>query len=287
MSTSWYSIKILKSVSLIFEGSFCVNNSTNKIFGFYEIINGLIDYNSSILAPTNHQIYAGADNIFNRNTKKISYYGTNIKSVTIDKYITSPIKFYYNLWNNGKTDIINNTAVTFVIQQILVPISNICFPAGIPIACNQGNIPIEKINPDIHTIRNKKIVGITKTITQDKYLVCFEKNALGTDIPSQKTIISKNHKIFYQGNMVEAKQFVGINGKVYKTKYRKEVLYNVLMEEHDKMIVNNLICETLNPKNCIAELYMVTKNLSPDKQNELIKAYNEYVVKNKIYISKT
>jgi hypothetical protein len=167
-----------------------------------------------------------------------------------------------------------------------IPISNICFPAGTPIACNQGSIPIEKINPDIHTIRNKKIVRITKTITQDKYLVCFEKDALGTNFPSQKTIISKNHSIFYAGNMRQAKQFVGINGKVYKIKYRKEILYNVLMEEHDKMVVNNLICETLHPENDIAKLYRHLQKLNPEEQNDLINNYNEYVIKNTIFTSK-
>ena len=31
------------------------------------------------------------------------------------------------------------------------------------------------------------------------------------------------------------------------------MLYNVLMEEHDKMVVNNLICETLHPENGMDE----------------------------------
>lgn len=163
------------------------------------------------------------------------------------------------------------------------PISNICFPAGIPITCNQGNIPIEKINPDIHTIRNKKIVGITKTITQDEYLVCIEKDALGTNVPSQKTIISKNHNLLYKGNMRQAKEFVGLNDKVYKINYRKEVLYNVLMEEPDKMVVNNLICETLDPINGIAKLYRVLQKLNPKEQNYLINKYNEIVIENKTF----
>ena len=158
-----------------------------------------------------------------------------------------------------------------------VPISNICFPASTPITCNQGNIPIEKINPDIHTIRNKKIVGITKTITQDKYLVCFEKGALGINLPSQKTIISKNHKIFYKGNMIKAKKLVGINDKVYKKKCIKEIVYNVLMEKHYQIAVNNLICETLHPENGIAKLYRKLQKLNPEEQNDLINNYNEYV----------
>lgn len=167
-----------------------------------------------------------------------------------------------------------------------IPISNICFPSGMPITCNQGNIPIEKINPDIHTIRNKKIIKITKTITQDKYLVCFEKDALGTNFPSQKTIMSKNHRFFYKGIMKEANSFVEFNDKIYKIKYRKEILYNVLMEKHDKMVVNNLICETLHPENGIAKLYRdFLQKLNPDEQTDLINNYNEYVIKNKTFTS--
>jgi hypothetical protein len=166
-------------------------------------------------------------------------------------------------------------------------ISNICFPAGTPVVTNQGKISIEKLQPYVHTIRNKTIVGITQTITEDKNLVCFEKDALGPNIPSEKTIISKNHGIFYKGKMIKAKNFVGEFENVYKVKYSGEVLYNVLMEEHDKMMVNNLICETLNPENSMAKIYKVLQKLSPKGQEELIRGCNEHIVKNNIYTSKS
>ena len=94
--------------------------------------------------------------------------------------------------------------------------------------------------------------------------------------------MSKNHCIFYKGEMVPAKYFVGTIDKIYKIEYRKKVLYNVLMEEYDKMVVNNLICETLHPKNGMAILYRNLQKLNPQEQDELIKKYNEYVIKNKI-----
>jgi hypothetical protein len=166
-------------------------------------------------------------------------------------------------------------------------ISNICFPAGTPVVTNQGKISIEKLQPYVHTIRNKTIVGITQTITEDKNLVCFEKDALGPNIPSEKTIISKNHGIFYKGKMIKAKNFVGEFENVYKVKYSGEVLYNVLMEEHDKMMVNNLICETLHPENSVAQIYKVLQKLSPKGQEELIKGCNEHIIKNKIFASKS
>ena len=154
---------------------------------------------------------------------------------------------------------------------------------GTPIRTDQGYIHIEKINPDIHTIRNKPIVGITQSVyASDKYLICFEKDSLGNNIPSERTVMSMNHKVFYKGNMKKAKEFVGKVENVKQIDYKGEILYNVLMEEHDKMMVNNLICETLDPISDIAKIYKNCKKLSQTKKNELIKWYNnEYKKKNK------
>jgi hypothetical protein len=176
------------------------------------------------------------------------------------------------------------------VYKLLQPdlISNICFIAGTPITTDQGNIPIEKMEPSIHTIRNKKIVAITKTVTQDKYLVCFEKDALGKNIPSQKTIISKNHKLFYNGKMRKAKEFLknfdNVANVVTKVKYTGSALYNVLLEDYDKMMVNNLICETLHPDNGVAQVYRVLQKLdTEEEQQSLIQKINSHVLKNDIF----
>lgn len=164
--------------------------------------------------------------------------------------------------------------------------SNICFPAKTPIQTDQGLINIDELNTEIHTIRNKKIVGITQTITNDKYLVCFEKDCLGKNVPCQKTFISQNHAIFNKGQMMKAKKFVGSVDNVYMKKYKGEVLYNVLMEEHYKMLVNNLICETLHPENSVAKLYLFLKGMTTEMQQKYIKEYNEDAIERKVYTSK-
>ena len=41
---------------------------------------------------------------------------------------------------------------------------------------------------------------------------------------------------------------------VYRIHYRGDTLYNVLMEKHDTMMINNLICETLHPDNIMAKI---------------------------------
>ena len=157
----------------------------------------------------------------------------------------------------GEASSTNNGLTQIELAQLTLFYTNagICFPAGTPISTDQGDIPIDKIDPNIHTINNKKIVNITQTKTHEKWLICFDKNALGNNKPSQKTIMSQAHKVYYQEDMLEAYKFVGKFPNVKKIKYNNETLYNVLMEEYDKMMVNNLICETLHPDNVIAKLY--------------------------------
>ena len=145
------------------------------------------------------------------------------------------------------------------------PISNICFPAGTPIKTDQGIFPIEKLHQnkksinkytiDKYTINKQPIQHITKTVTQDPYLICFEKNALGPNMPSEKTTITKEHKILFEGHYKSAEKFLKQSNKVKKVKYNGELLYNVLLENHGSMQVNNLVCETLHPDNLIAKLY--------------------------------
>jgi len=152
----------------------------------------------------------------------------------------------------------------------------VCFPAGTFIVTDQGNVPIEKINPDFNTIENKKIVAITKTITQDKYLVCFQKHSLGVNYPIKKTIMSRHHKILYKGRMVKALKFIKNYFKgVTKIKYDGELLYNLLMEEYNLINVNNFSCETLHPNNLIAKLY--TEHGDENFKNNIIIQINNSI----------
>jgi hypothetical protein len=155
----------------------------------------------------------------------------------------------------------------------LNPIIPICFPAGTPVQTDQGSIPIEKINPSVNTIRGKNIVAITKTITIEDKIVCIEKDAFGPNIPSQKTYISRNHELLYNKQMIKAKNLIGVVDGVYNKKYNGEILYNILLDKHDKMIVNNLIVETLDPENIVAKLY--NSGYSEEEKNNIIVNINQ------------
>jgi hypothetical protein len=135
------------------------------------------------------------------------------------------------------------------------PISNICFAGNTPIVTDQGLVLIKNIKPSVHTINNEAIVAVTRSTAIDKYLVCFEKDSLGEGVPNEKTIMTKDHKIFYIGELIKAYRFIEMFENVKKVKYNGEVLYNLVMKNYRKISVNNMICETLHPKNIIAKLY--------------------------------
>ena len=92
--------------------------------------------------------------------------------------------------NNITQGLFNTCRASLMLYTDIIPLSSTCFPAKTPINTNQGIINIEDLDPKKHTIRSNKIEIITKTITQDKYLVCFEKDSLGNNLPSKKTIIT-------------------------------------------------------------------------------------------------
>ena len=84
--------------------------------------------------------------------------------------------------------------------------------------------------------------------------ITLKKNALGK-VPFQKTIMSKTHRVLYQGKMIPANNFTRYFTNVRKIKYTGEILYNVVLENHDVMNINGMLCETLNPENEVAKIY--------------------------------
>jgi uncharacterized delta-60 repeat protein len=130
----------------------------------------------------------------------------------------------------------------------------ICLVAGTPILTDQGLVAIEKIDTKKHTISKKRIVAITTTITPEKHLVCFEANSMGINCPTVRTVMTPGHEVLYNGKLVQAKHFVGRVEGVHTVPYNgRDVLYNVLMEKHGLMRVNNMILETLHPANKVAK----------------------------------
>ena len=55
---------------------------------------------------------------------------------------------------------------------------------------------------------------------------------------------------------------------------KEEILYNILLETHDKMQVNNLDVETLHPDNIIAKYMILTKDMPVNMRNNIINSHN-------------
>jgi len=176
--------------------------------------------------------------------------------------------------NGGDQDIFVIKLTPLQSQSSGTITSQICFLAGTPVLTDQGEIPIEKINSSIHSIYRRPIRAITQTITTDPCLVCFESNSLGMNIPSEKTIMSLDHKILYNNQLISARNFINKNEGIYTVPYKKEILYNVLMDDYERIKVNNLICETLHPKNKVAKLYKRLANGSIENYESIIKEFN-------------
>ena len=104
----------------------------------------------------------------------------------------------------------------------------------------------------------------------EKFLVCFEPHSLRKNYPSQRTIMSGEHKVRYNSELTEARKFVEQFEGVSLIKYNGELLYNILLDTHETIKVNGMVCETLHPNNVIAQLY----NSSIDK-NTRVKLINE------------
>ena len=175
-----------------------------------------------------------------------------------------------------------------VYQRDASPPVPICFPKGTPVTTDQGNIFIEKLNPDKHTIRGKEIVAITQSRSLQKHIVCFEKDSFSKNVPSQQTLCSMEHAVFYKGKMMKARDIVDVCENATFVPYNGETLFNVLLKKHDKMMINNLICETLHPENIMAKINMMKDGQKKSKAiQELTKIIkkNDVPAYNKLYVS--
>jgi hypothetical protein len=148
--------------------------------------------------------------------------------------------------------------------------TNICFLAGTLIQTDQGKVEIEKINVNKHTINKNRIVAITKTKNEtDDSLVLVKRHSIAKNYPRKDTIISRRHKILYKGLFKESQEYIN-ETTIYEIKYNDEILYNVLLDKHTTMKVNNLICETLHPENKVALFYKQKMKEGMSQDNILI-----------------
>ena len=128
----------------------------------------------------------------------------------------------------------------------LLDFDNICFLGTTEVRTDQGYIQFQHLNTS-NTISNIKIKKIVKTLNTDDHMILIKKNALRNGIPNKDTYISKNHGIIINGALIRARDLV--NGTTIQSHMRKkDLIYNILLEDYIVIFVNNMPCESLNAK---------------------------------------
>ena len=252
--------------------------SANDVFDFetkatYNITitasDGSLNTSAAFIITVNNVVETASD-LYNANVQ-----GSELKTTADNDGITSQ-----QLYDAGYA-FDNLLDAGYTVDNLIA--AGICFPAGTPVNTDQGTVAIDKIDVSKHTIRGKRIVAITQTITHEKHIVCIKKDAFAKNVPSQDTLTTQNHCFFYNGNMVKAKHLVNKLDNVVLVKYDGCILYNVLQDKHETMVINNLIAETFYPEHGIAKMYRYfsENKVSPEMQyNIMVQVANEYKKKN-------
>jgi hypothetical protein len=176
-----------------------------------------------------------------------------------------------HLWQNSSNTLFNRT-----LRDLTGPVvagfgsgggsSDICFLEGTPVVTDQGEMAIESITAQ-NTINGKEVVGITKTQNED-YMILFKKDALGENVPSQDTYVTKDHGIFLGGMMIRARKLVD-SVNVISWNVGRCNIYNVLLKTHEKMVVNNMEVESLDPDHPKAKYYLM--RAEAQEQDQIVK----------------
>lgn len=205
--------------------------------------------------------------------------GTIIKKFAISESIPPTFELpYVYTYDVG---LIPQTVSTHILVSNPIPISEICFHKNTLIQTDQENIIISKLNPKVHTINNKKILAISKTIISEKTVTLIKENAFGENIPCCPMILSNRHCVLYKNELQTAESLIGIVDNIKSIENDGNIFYNILMENHEIIKVNNLDVETLHPDNLYAKFCM--NNYTEDERCKKIMELNTYA-KNNDYV---
>lgn len=221
-----------------------------KITLRYSIAGGYSSYNHEISiydesdciigSAQQFTIPAPAEGVSSTTTMYVSNTFEFLVHSNVIQYLDLPVSRY------GGTGDDSDWAISAIEIRRGEAVTDVCFLKGTPILTDQGEINIENLT--IHnTINNQTIRHVSKTINADDFMILIHKNAFGDNVPSRKTYISKNHTIFVNNNKVKAIDLLNGN-TVKKVILGTHYVYNVVLDSHGKMSVNNLTVESLDPE---------------------------------------
>ena len=187
----------------------------------------------------------------------------------------SPPSPYYTYTADGEGDwVAHSTPKQSYFNQSS---GNICFLGSTKVQTDQGKIRFDELTTD-NTIDGQKIKQVVKVINSDDNLIFIRKHAFAKKVPSQNTYISRNHGVYLDDsfiqekdlepqvheliyhiagkNLVRARNLIKMGAVTEVKRGKKDALYNILLETHSTMIVNNIPCETLNPNDPMSQKYI-------------------------------
>jgi len=135
-----------------------------------------------------------------------------------------------------------------------IPISNVCFIADTELETDQGRVKIQDLD-ESYSVNGSFVLCLTKTKTDESFLIKFASGCLGDNLPSTDVITSQHHGLLYNGVMIEARFFLQCRG-VTAIPYKQEILYNIVLEERQNVQISNLYWDTL-PKECLVAKYFL------------------------------
>lgn len=122
---------------------------------------------------------------------------------------------------------------------------------------DQETVEIQNIKPEYHTINNKEIKCVTSVYNSDGMVVKIEKDCLGENKPSNTIYMQKDHKLMM--NPFEFSALLTSGNIQFESSSSDELLYNVLLENHETMMIENIQVETLNTELEISKYFMGTR----------------------------
>lgn len=230
-----------------------------------------ISSNSSDYPPG---VYYIATGVFN------THYGANKFDITPDVcddpdgcYIQVTTKNNNGITTNNNKTFNYNQEVQFWLKFTILEkpiVTQTCFRRGSLIKTDQGNLKIENIVTGYNTINNNIIKRVTQSYNSDGVIVKIDKNSLGQNKPENDLYMQKDHKLLI--SPFEFASLLSTNKISFSNSNNEEILYNVLLDSHETMKVNNIEVETLNPDLLVSKYFMKPSTQLKDKiENNTIK----------------
>ena len=127
------------------------------------------------------------------------------------------------------------------------------------ISTDQGRIPVEEVVPGTHTIKNKQILGIPRSVSKDK-MISFPKNSIADNIPNKETLMFPSVLVCdpkRNDSLRLARNFYKDYENVTTKDKQSEIIYNILTEDdQDCVHLNGLKCASLKHQSQVAEEFL-------------------------------